>query len=102
MNIGILVSGLPPEVLAGAELQAQQVAEQLARRGHQVTIFTRSRGFYQSPVQQNGYTVTPRRVLPVKGARMIWDIAAALWDIAPTPLNGFLLPARPSGGTIRY
>lgn len=81
MNVGILVSGFPPEVLGGAELQAQQTAEQLAQRGHQVTVFTRSSGFYSSRVEQSGYTVNPRRVLPVKGARMIWDIVSALWDI---------------------
>jgi glycosyltransferase involved in cell wall biosynthesis len=82
MNIGILVSGFPPEVIAGAELQAQQTAEQLARQGHRVTVFTRSSGFYSSRVKQDGYTVNPRRVLPVTGVRMIWDIVSALWDIA--------------------
>jgi len=82
MNIAILVSGFPPEVLAGAELQAQQTAEQLAQRGHQVTVFTRSSSFYSCKVKQDGYTVNPRRVLSVPGARMIWDIASALWNIA--------------------
>ena len=81
INIGILVSGFPPEVLAGAELQAQQTAEQLASRGHQVTVFTRSLGIYSSSVKQNGYTIIPRRVLPVQGARMVWDICSTLWDI---------------------
>ena len=57
MRIGILVSGFPPEVLAGAELQAQQAAEQLVKQGHQVNVFTRSSGFYPSRMEQNGYTV---------------------------------------------
>lgn len=82
MNVGMLISGFPPEVLAGAELQAQQVAEQLAERGHQVIVFTRGSRVYPSRMEQNGYTVIPRRVLPVKGARMVCDIGAALTDIA--------------------
>ncbi|MGW8181821.1 MAG: glycosyltransferase, partial [bacterium] len=77
MDIGILVAGFPPEVVAGAELQAQRTAEELARRGHRVTIFTRSLGTYSSPVEQNGYTVHPRRVLPIKTARTMWDIVSA-------------------------
>ncbi len=81
IKVGILVSGFPPEVLAGAELQAQQTAEQLARRGHQVTVFTRSLGIYPSPVKQKGYTIIPRRVLPLQGLRMLWDIFSTLWDI---------------------
>lgn len=82
MNIGILVSGFPPEVSAGAELQAQRTAEQLARRGHQVTVFTRSFGVYSSPVEQHGYTVKPRRPLPIRIARTMGDIVTALRDIA--------------------
>ncbi len=82
INIGILVSGFPPEVLAGAELQAQRTAEQLARRGHQVTVFTRSLGVYSSLVKQNGYTVLPRRVLPIKAARTVWDVASALRNVS--------------------
>jgi len=82
MRVGILVSSFPPEVLEGAQLQAQQAAEQLAGQGHQVIVFTRSSGFYPSRKEQNGYTVNPRRVMLMKGARMVWDIGAALWDIA--------------------
>ena len=81
MNIGILVGGFPPEVLAGAELQVKQVSEQLTARGHQVTIFTRSFGFYPSRMEKDGYIVYPRRVLPVKGIRMIWDTGTTLWNI---------------------
>lgn len=82
IDIGILVSGFPPEVLAGAELQAQRTAEELARRGHRVTVFTRSQGTYASPVELNGYTVHPRRVLPITGARTMWDVVSALGHIA--------------------
>lgn len=57
MRIGILVSAFPPELLGGAELQAQQATEQLAKQGHQVNVFTRSSGFYPSRMEQNGYTV---------------------------------------------
>ncbi|MEJ2737615.1 MAG: glycosyltransferase family 4 protein [Anaerolineae bacterium] len=82
IHIGILVAGFPPEVVAGAELQAQRTAEELARRGHRVTVFTRSEGTYSSPVDRNGYSVHPRSVLPVKAARTMWDIVSALRDIA--------------------
>lgn len=100
MKIGILVGGFPPEILAGAELQAKQAAEQLAQQGHLVNVFVRSSGFYPSRMEQNGYTVNPRHALPLKGMRfrtsdvyttdssgsslprMIWDIGVALWDIA--------------------
>ena len=57
MRIGILVYGFPPELLGGAESQAQQTAEQLAKQGQQVNVFTRSSDFYPSLMEQNGYAV---------------------------------------------
>lgn len=82
MNIGILASGFPPEVIAGAELQAQQMAWQLAKRGHRVDVFTRNYGGLPSFEERDGYLIHRRRMLPIHGVRMIWDVISGLRDIA--------------------
>ena len=81
MNLGLLITRFPPDVIAGAELQMKQVATELARRGHDVTVFTRryhGRPFLQ---QQDGYWIRRRRELPLPVLRMVWDMFPALWDI---------------------
>lgn len=41
MKIAIVETGLPPQQIGGAELQAWNLAVQLQRRGHQVCVFTK-------------------------------------------------------------
>lgn len=82
MDIGILIGRFPPDLLGGAELQAKQVAEQLAKRGHHVVVFTRR--YHNRPYleQVDGYTICRRNELPLPGLRMVWDTFPALWNIA--------------------
>lgn len=82
MNIGIVIGRFPPDRIGGAELQSQQLAAELARRGHQVTVFTRRYGGRPYRQQQEGYLVCRRDELPLPGVRAVWDIPAALWSIA--------------------
>lgn len=82
MNIGLLITRFPPDLIGGAELQTKQLATELARRGHQVTVFTRryhGRPYLQ---QQDGYWIRRRDELPLPVLRMIWDTFPALWDIS--------------------
>lgn len=82
MRIGILVGRFPPEHLGGAELQAQQVGEELSKSGHQVLLFTRR--LNNRPIREkiDGYMIHRRNVLPVPGLRMIWDTVPAVMNIA--------------------
>ncbi len=41
MKIAIVETGLPPHQIGGAELQAWNLATELKRRGHEVSVFTR-------------------------------------------------------------
>jgi len=42
MRIGVIVRGLPPERVGGAEHQAKKLAQKLSQKGHSVTIFAGS------------------------------------------------------------
>ena len=82
LNIGLLIGRFPPEYLGGAELQAQQLAKQLAMLGHRVTVFTRR--YSQRPYLEevDGYFIRRRNELAVYGLRMVWDTFPAVWNIA--------------------
>lgn len=82
MNIGLLITRFPPDLIGGAELQTKQLAAELAHRGHQVTVFTRR--YHRRPYlqQQDGYLIRRRNELPIPALRMIWDTFPALWQIA--------------------
>lgn len=82
MDVGILIGRFPPDHLGGAELQAKQLAEQLANRGHEVVVFTRR--YHQRPYVEelDGYTIRRRNVLNLPVVRMLWDTFPALWHIA--------------------
>jgi glycosyltransferase involved in cell wall biosynthesis len=41
MKIGIIETGLPPQSLGGAEMQAWNLARRLQKKGHEVTVFCR-------------------------------------------------------------
>ena len=81
MNIGLLIGRFPPDLIGGAELQSQQIAGELAQRGHHVTVFTRR--YHGRPYQEwrDGYLIRRRNELPVSGVRMVWDTFPALRDI---------------------
>lgn len=82
MNIGLLIGRFPPDRIGGAELQTKQLATELARRGHDVTVFTRRYSDRPYRQRQNGYLIRRRNELPVPGLRMVWDNFPALWHIA--------------------
>jgi len=81
MNIALIMGGYPPEAIGGAELQAQQLATELACRGHNVTVFTRRLSNSPCLEQRDGYLIRRRNVLPIAGLRMIWDTFSATWNI---------------------
>ncbi len=81
MNIGLLITRFPPDVLGGAELQSKQLATVLARRGHNVTVFTRRYQGRPHLEEQDGYAIRRRDELPIAGVRMFWDLLPALLDI---------------------
>lgn len=82
MNIGLLIGRFPPDLIGGAELQTKQLATELARRGHDVTIFTRRYSGRPYRQRQDGYLIRRRNELPVPGLRMVWDTIPALCHIA--------------------
>lgn len=82
MNIGLLIGRFPPDVIGGAELQTQQLAAELAGRGHNVTVFTRRTTRRPARLVQDGYLIRQRRELPIRGLRGVWDLFPALWDVA--------------------
>jgi len=81
MNIGLIITRFPPDLVGGAELQIRQVAVELARRGHAVTVFTRRYNGRPFVERQDGYLIRRRRELPIPAVRMLWDTIPALWSI---------------------
>jgi glycosyltransferase involved in cell wall biosynthesis len=73
VNIAILVSGLPPDRVGGAELQAALVAQHLAQH-HTVTVFTRTSTVPAELAALPRCTVVRRWQLPVRGVRFAADV----------------------------
>ncbi|CAN0399285.1 unnamed protein product, partial [Phaeothamnion confervicola] len=80
MKIGILIAGLPPEVLGGAETQATQTAARLAAR-HQVAIFTRSATIPDALRARPGCAVTRRSRVRLRGLRFACDLCGSLLSL---------------------
>lgn len=78
MNIAILVSGLPPDAIGGAERQAAELAARLARR-HAVHVFTRTATVPDALRDLDGCTVVRRSAARLRGVRFVADIARTLW-----------------------
>ncbi len=82
MRIGICLSLYWP-VESGAERQARRQARELARRGHQVIVYTRRIG--GSPVRERDGAVEIRRAIrtwnlgPLFGATFLASLAWRLW-----------------------
>ncbi len=77
MNVGILVSGLPPERIGGAEFQAMHVARLLASR-HRVTVFTRTAAVPPALDGLPGCAVVKRCRIVLRGVRFPADIVQTL------------------------
>lgn len=82
VNIALIIGRFPPDVIGGAELQAQQLAIELVRRGHNVTVFTRRYANRPYIEEQDGYLIRRRDELSVPGLRMIWDMVPSVWQLA--------------------
>jgi glycosyltransferase involved in cell wall biosynthesis len=82
MNVGLIIGRFPLDLIGGAELQAKQMAEQLARRGHQVVVFTRRYSGRPYLEAVDGYTICRRDELPFRSLRMVWDTFPAVWNMA--------------------
>ncbi len=77
MNIAILVAGLPPDRVGGAELQAARLASRLAAR-HTVTIFTRTATVPEELASLPRCVVTQRSNVGARGVRFAADIVGTL------------------------
>jgi len=77
VRIVILVSGLPPERIGGAEVQAMHVAMHLAAR-HDVTVLTRTSVVPPELASLPRCRVELRRVPPLPGLRFLADIVATV------------------------
>jgi glycosyltransferase involved in cell wall biosynthesis len=81
MKIGILVAGLPPDRLGGAETQAAQLAMLLARK-HEVTVFTRSQIIAPTLKILQGYAICRRNRVSVPILRFPVDILSTLFCLS--------------------
>ena len=74
LTIGICIALLPPEHLGGAELQADRMARELARRGHRVHVFARRQSGRARREVRAGVVIHRRPVLPLPGLRALADV----------------------------
>ena len=77
MNITILVSGLPPDCIGGAELQAARAAQYLAR-AHRVTVLTRTASVPNELRSVAACAVVQRSRVPIRGLRFAADLVQTL------------------------
>jgi glycogen(starch) synthase len=77
VNIAILVAGLPPDRVGGAERQAAQLAGRLVPR-HAVTVFTRTATVPATLATLPGLIVVQRSRVGIRGVRFVSDIVQTL------------------------
>jgi len=77
MNVAILVSGLPPDRVGGAERQAALLARHLAER-HHVTVLTRTSSVPHELAGLSQCTVVRRCAVDWRGVRFVADILSTL------------------------
>ena len=77
MEIALLVAGLPPEVLGGAETQAARTAALLATH-HRITVLTRAGSVPPGLRDAAGCTVIRRCAVRRAGLRFIVDLGSSL------------------------
>jgi glycosyltransferase involved in cell wall biosynthesis len=81
VTIAILVSGLPPDRIGGAEVQAAAVACRLARQ-HDVTVFTRTSTVAPELARERRCTVIRRCTVARRGLRFVADVVQTLAHLA--------------------
>jgi glycosyltransferase involved in cell wall biosynthesis len=77
MNIGVLVAGLPPQAVGGAEVQAARLAKHLAS-AHRVTVFTRTPLLPEELRGVSGCEVVRRCRMTMPLARFGADVVSSL------------------------
>jgi glycosyltransferase involved in cell wall biosynthesis len=81
MKIAVLVAGLPPEAVGGAERQAAQIASRLSAR-HQVLVLTRTIAVPPELTGKERLVVSRRTTVHARGVRFAADIVATLSALA--------------------
>jgi len=82
LRIAIIVPLLPPEHHGGAELQADRMARELARRGHDVHIVARAQRGRTRHELRDGVHVHRRPVVPLPAVRLGVDVALGGMQVA--------------------
>lgn len=82
MNIGLLIGGIPPDRNGGAEQQILQLADQLGRRGHTVTLFARTYARRPRLENRDTYLLVRRPTLAMPRLRLPADVVLATRDLA--------------------
>ena len=77
MRIAILVAGLPPDRVGGAEVQAARVAQHLSAR-HDVTVLTRTSTVPEELAGAPRCTVVRRSNSRIRGVRFAADVVGTL------------------------
>jgi glycosyltransferase involved in cell wall biosynthesis len=77
VTIAILVSGLPPDCIGGAQVQAAQVARRLAAR-HDVVVYTRTATIPPDLASTPRCSVVRRCRVNIPGVRFIADVLMTL------------------------
>lgn len=80
LDIGIFIALLPPEHHGGAELQADRLARELARKGHRVHIFCRAQAGRPAVENRDGVVIHRRPVVPVPGLRLALEVLLGAWQ----------------------
>jgi glycosyltransferase involved in cell wall biosynthesis len=86
MNVAILVAGLPPERVGGAETQASHVAARLAER-HRVTVLSRTSTIPTELAATPSCSVVRRCRVTLRGVRFFADLVQTLSLLRPSQQN---------------
>jgi glycosyltransferase involved in cell wall biosynthesis len=82
VNIALLIAAFPPDRIGGAELQAQKVARELSRAGHEVTVYTRSFRRQAELREEDGYRVWEARRSAIPALSMLLHTWRTLRQLA--------------------
>jgi glycogen(starch) synthase len=80
VTVAILVSGLPPDRIGGAEMQAAQLARYLAAR-HDVFVYTRTARVPDELTNLPTCRVIRRCRVDMRGLRFAVDVVQTLWTL---------------------
>jgi len=103
LRIGILIALLPPDGIGGAEFQAERLARELARRGHEVHLFARGRGTrFVSETRHDGIRIHRRPVVRLRGLRLLVEVLAGGWQASRARADVLLCFMTFNSGLVGY